>query len=89
MAQSHITTVWWHERDEGLRHSLVIGATQVLTLSVFQNPRLYPQVLTITFQRVSRQIESEEHGRERESKLLEELILLPQITAHPPEVNAE
>lgn len=90
MVQSHITAVWWHERDEGLRHSLVISATQVLTVGVFQDPRFYPQVLAITFQRVSRQIEPEENGRKRKEKLHEELILvLKKKMTHPSKVNFE
>lgn len=62
MAQSHITAVRWHERDEGLQHVSVVSAHQVLTVGVFQDPHFYPQVLANTIQWVSGQNEPEEDG---------------------------
>lgn len=78
MAQSHITAVRWHERDEGLQHVSVVSAHQVLTVGVFQDPDLYPQVLANTIQRVSGQNEPEEDGgrKEKAKKRHEELILI-------------
>lgn len=51
------TTVRWGEGDEGLRHSPVVRARQVLVVWFFQEPGLDPVVLTNAVQRVSGQQE--------------------------------
>lgn len=51
------TTVRWGEGDEGLCHTAVVCARQILTVGFLQEPQLDPQVLTNAVQRVPRQEE--------------------------------